>query len=107
MEAIHEEMTALHRDGVNEEELAMAREQVKSSFIFGLENITSRMFNLGKNKLLLDRVIDPDETLRTYDAVTAEDIANAVGLLCPSEEFCGAAVTGRDFDLEALIRRES
>lgn len=107
VEAIHEEMTALHRDGVNEEELAMAREQVKSSFIFGLENITSRMFNLGKNKLLLDRVIDPDETLRTYDAVTAEDIANAAGLLCPSEEFCGAAVTGRDFDLEALIRRES
>lgn len=102
--AIHEEMDLLRREGVSQEELAMAKEQVKSSYIFGLENITSRMFNLGKNKLLLDRVIDPDETLRIYDGVTAEDIAAMAGSLLDSSEFCGAAVTGRDFDLEGMIR---
>ena len=56
LDAIHYELDTLRDGGVTEEELAMAREQMKSSYIFGLESVNSRMFSIGKNKLLLDRV---------------------------------------------------
>ena len=64
-----------------EQELAMAKEQVNSSYIFGLENINSRMFNIGKNKLLLDRVYEADEILSSFDAVTTDDILQAAQLI--------------------------
>ena len=83
---------------------AMAKEQMKSSFIFGLENINSRMFNIGKNKLLLDKVYEADEVLQGYDNVTKEDILDAARLIGRASDYCGAAVTGREFDLEALVR---
>ena len=104
IEAIKYELHRIQKDGVTEDELTMAREQVKSAYIFGLENINSRMFSLGKNKLLLDRVYQPDDVLRAFDEVTREDVQEAARLLHEPEHFCGAAVTGRDFDMEAMVR---
>lgn len=102
--AIKEELRKLQEDGVSEDELAMAKEQVKSSYIFGLENINSRMFNLGKNKLLLDRIYDTDEVLRSFDQVSREDILDCARLIGDPSGFCGAAVTGRALALEELLR---
>ncbi len=104
VDAIREEILRLKKDGVTDEELTMAKEQVKSSYIFGLENVNTRMFSLGKNKLLLDRVYDPDEVLARYDAVTLSDIAAAAELIGEPADYCGAAVTGDELDLEALVR---
>ena len=98
------EIGKLCEEGVTDDELAMAKEQMKSSFIFGLENINSRMFNIGKNKLLLDKVYEADEVLQGYDNVTKEDILDAARLIGRASDYCGAAVTGREFDLEALVR---
>ena len=104
VKAIKYEIERLCEDGVTDDELAMAKEQMKSSFIFGLENINSRMFNIGKNQLLLDRVYEADEVLQGYDAVTKDDILEAARLIGHSSSYCGAAVTGKEFDLEALVR---
>lgn len=103
IEAIKEELNRIRTEGVSSEELAMAKQQVKSSYIFGLENINSRMFSLGKNKLLLDRVIDPDEVMRSFDEVTEEEILKVAGIIGDPENYCAAAVTGRDFDLRGMI----
>ncbi len=102
--AIREEILRLCSDGVTEDELMMAKEQVKSSYIFGLENINSRMFNLGKNMLLLEKVYAPDDVLSAYDAVTTEDILAVAQLIGDAAGYCGAAVTGQQFDLEELVR---
>lgn len=104
VQAIKDELGKLCEEGVSEDELVMAKEQVKSSFIFGLENINSRMFNLGKNKLLLDRVYETDDTLAAYDAVTREDVLAVAELIGDAASYSGGAVTGQEFDLEALIR---
>ena len=104
VKAIKDEIGKLCEEGVTDDELAMAKEQMKSSFIFGLENINSRMFNIGKNKLLLDKVYEADEVLQGYDNVTKEDILDAARLIGRASDYCGAAVTGREFDLEALVR---
>ena len=103
IDAIKEELCLIHSEGVSDEELAMAKEQVKSSYIFGLENINSRMFNLGKNKLLLDRTIDPDDVLRSFDEVSCEDILRVAAIIGDPANYCAAAVTGIDMDLKAMV----
>lgn len=104
LDAIHYELDTLRESGVTEEELAMAKEQMKSSYIFGLESVNSRMFSIGKNKLLLDRVYDEEEVLSSFDRVTREDIREVAEMIGDYSSYCGAAVTGRDFDLERIVK---
>lgn len=105
LDAVKHELEMLKKDGVTAEELSMAKEQVKSSYIFGLENINSRMFSIGKNKLLLDRVYSPEEVLNEFDKVTQDDIKQAAEMIGDYSSYCAASVTGTDFDLERLIKR--
>lgn len=104
LDAIHYELDTLRESGVTEEELAMAKEQMKSSYIFGLESVNSRMFSIGKNKLLLDRVYAEEEVLSSFDHVTREDIREVAEMIGDYSSYCGAAVTGRDFDLERIVK---
>ena len=105
LDAVRHELEMLKKDGVTAEELSMAKEQVKSSYTFGLENINSRMFSIGKNKLLLDRVYSPEEVLSEFDKVTQDDIKQAAEMIGDYSSYCAASVTGTDFDLERLIKR--
>ena len=105
LDAVRHELEMLKKDGVTAEELSMAKEQVKSSYLFGLENINSRMFSIGKNKLLLDRVYSPEEVLSEFDKVTQDDIKQAAEMIGDYSSYCAASVTGTDFDLERLIKR--
>jgi predicted Zn-dependent peptidase len=104
MDAIKEELYTLCDKGVTEDELEMAKVQVKSAYIFGLENVNSRMFSIGKSKLLMDEVNDPQEVLDSFDKVTKEDISEAAAMIGDFSSYCGASVTGADFDMEALIK---
>lgn len=104
LDAIHYELDTLRKSGVTGEELAMAKEQMKSSYIFGLESVNSRMFSIGKNKLLLDRVYAEEEVLSSFDRVTREDIREVAEMIGDYSSYCGAAVTGRDFDLERIVK---
>lgn len=104
LDAIHYELDTLRESGVTEEELAMAKEQMKSSYIFGLESVNSRMFSIGKNKLLLDRVYTEEEVLSSFDRVTREDIREVAEMIGDYSSYCGAAVTGKDFDLERIVK---
>lgn len=45
------EISSLKNNFVTEDELSMAKEQLKGNYIFGQENINSRMFSAGKNML--------------------------------------------------------
>ncbi len=103
LEAIHYELDMLRSGGVTEEELAMAKEQMKSSYIFGLESVNSRMFSIGKNKLLLDKVYSEKEVLSAFDKVSREDILEAAEMIGDYSSYCGAAVTGKEFDLERIV----
>lgn len=104
IDAIKYELDNFRKYGATEEELSMAKEQVKSSYIFGLENINSRMFSLGKNQLLLGKTFDPKNVLEAFDAVTSEDILNAAEIVGDYTAYCGASVTGNDFDLKGMMK---
>lgn len=69
IDGIREELELLDREGITEDELSASREQLKSSYIFGQENVASRMFAIGKNLTLLDRVFTTEEVLEGLNRV--------------------------------------
>lgn len=103
VDAIARELKLLAEKGVSREEFDMAREQMKSSFIFGQESVNSRMVYMGKNMLLLGRVRTPEEVLAKIDRVTMEDMAEAAGLISDIRQYCGALITNKDQDLKKYM----
>lgn len=74
LHSIREETERFLQDGVTDEELSRAREQIKANILMGLESTGARMSNMAKTEILFGRAFDPDETIAKYDAVTKEDV---------------------------------
>jgi predicted Zn-dependent peptidase len=100
---IKEELEKLSKNGVTKEELAMSKEQLKSSYIFGQENVASRMFAIGKRMLLLNNVLDTQEYISGIDNVTLEDIENITPLICDIKNYTAVCVTDKKINLDAMM----
>ncbi len=98
LQGIEEELMSLKKEGVTQDELSMSKEQLKSGFIFGQENVASRMFVNGKNVVLLDKIYTPEEIISEIDKVSLEDIDRVKSLICDTKSYTGVAVTDRRFD---------
>jgi predicted Zn-dependent peptidase len=61
-------------EGITAKELARAKEQVRGGLFMGLESVSNRMNRLGRNLLLLDKIIPPETTMEKVEAVTLEDV---------------------------------
>ena len=70
----NQEMESIKKDGITKEELMKAKEQVRGGLFMGLESVGSRMNRLGRNLLLLDRIISPETTMEKVDSVVQDDI---------------------------------
>lgn len=97
---IKEELDALLDKGITFEELAMAKEQIKSSFIFGQESVASRMFNNGKHILLTGNVESQEEFIEKVDKVTLDSVQHLINRICHFEDFTKVIVTGKENDYE-------
>jgi predicted Zn-dependent peptidase len=75
MDVIGTELTRLHADGVTEEELERARENVKGRTVLSMESTLTRMNRLGSSVLMGVPVMTVDEVLAAFDAVTLDDVA--------------------------------
>ena len=71
---IAQEIESVKNRNITKEEFYMAREQLKGNYILGLESTSSRMSSIGRNQLLLGRILTPDEVLTRIDNVTLDDI---------------------------------
>ena len=100
---IRRELQTMREDGVSEEELSIAKEQVKTTSIFSLENPAALMFSLGRNKLLMNRLFSVDESLEKYNAVTRADILKAAEMIGDLDNYCAAVITNKEMDIEELI----
>lgn len=61
-------------DGVTEKELNNAKEQLKGSFLLGLESSESRMHRNGKNELILSEHKTIDEVVELIDRVQLDNV---------------------------------
>lgn len=101
---IQDELKLLKADGVTTEELQTAKEQMKGSYIFSLENVNGRMFSIGKNMLLLDKIYTPEEVISSIDAVTMEDIADISEMITDIHNYSGVLIGKSKIDLKKIVQ---
>ena len=76
-EMIVAEAKAIAEGGMTEKEFAMAREQLKSGYILGLESTSARMQSNGRRLLLMNTTRTESETIDRINAVSCDE-ANAL-----------------------------
>ena len=89
-----EEMERVRKEGVTKEELMRCRDQLKGSYLLGMESSGARMNALGKTLLLQKREYSEQETLRRIECVTMEDIERILPI-CLDLSQASTALVGR------------
>lgn len=74
IDLIKGECEKIATEGLRQEELNRAKEQLKGSLLLGLENLGVRMNRLAKAELHDERLLTPDELMGKVEAVGPEDI---------------------------------
>lgn len=74
VDLVGEELDRLQRDGVSEEELAVARGHQRGELLLSMEDSATRMGRIGRSLLLHDEVLPVDELLTRTAAVTVEQV---------------------------------
>ncbi|MCH5586261.1 insulinase family protein [Shimazuella sp. AN120528] len=72
--------------GVLEEELRKAQEQLKGSMMLGLESTNNRMSRLGRNELLLEKHLTLDEIIAQVEQVTLDSVNKLANKIFHSEK---------------------
>jgi len=92
IEAVLKEIRRFREDGVSEDELARAREQVKSNVLMGLESTSALCSSSGRSELMLGRVVTADDLIEAYGSVTREQILSAAREFLDFERLSFSAV---------------
>jgi predicted Zn-dependent peptidase len=96
MDVIGTELARLHADGVSEEELERARENVKGRTVLSMESTLTRMNRLGSSILMDVPLLSVDEVLSAFDAVTLDDVMDLARELWAPERMSAAGVGGSE-----------
>ncbi|MCB2288346.1 insulinase family protein [Clostridium sp. CS001] len=67
--AIEEEVSNFAKNGIDNERLIKAKEQLKGSYILGLESTSSRMFSNGRSVMFTDKINTPEDVLQKINAI--------------------------------------
>ncbi|MBE7093041.1 MAG: insulinase family protein [Clostridiales bacterium] len=77
-ELIVDEANKMLDKGITEKEFIEGKEQLKGSFVLGLESGQARMHRNGKVLLLNDKVLTVDDVISSINAITIEDISKNI-----------------------------
>ena len=94
MDVIGSELRRLEADGVSEEELERARENVKGRTVLAMESTLTRMNRLGSSVLMDVPLLTMDEVLAELDKVTLADVNELARELFRPELMSAAGVGG-------------
>ena len=92
IDLITEECQRVAAEGLLQEELDRAKEQLKGSLLLSLENLAARMNRLAKAELYEERLLTPEELVARIDAVSPEDIVRVGRRLFAETPFSLAVV---------------
>lgn len=91
---IGNEIREVKAQKLTEQELEIAKTQLKASVIMGLEGISSRMSAYGKALLLENRVRNTEDTIKLIDRVNISTVADTIDQVFNIDKL-NIAVTGR------------
>jgi len=104
IQAVKDELESLKNEGVTISELSKAKEQLKSNYIFGQENVNGRMFSIGKSATLLGEIHTPEEVIAEIDNVTIEDVNEIKKYICDISNYSAAVITNNRIPLKKIIQ---
>ena len=85
------QLELLRREGVSEKEFREAKNQLRGSYLLGLESPGGRMQSMGRGQLHLGQCMTPEDTIAKIEAVTQADV-NAVAERIFAAEPCLSVV---------------
>ena len=74
LELIFKEIKDIQLNGVTDQELRRAKDQLKGNLLLSLESVNTRMSRLGKSQLYLGKVVPPEDIVLRIEKVTGDDI---------------------------------
>lgn len=89
---IVDEANKLLTDGITKKEFVEGKEQLKGSFVLGLESGQARMNRNGKILLLNDKVLTVDEVISGINKVTMDDISKNIKAMFDLKKISASAV---------------
>ncbi len=96
-EMILDDIKDLKKNYLTEKEIKESKEQLKGSYILGLESTSSRMMSIGKSMLLHRQVRDTDEILKLIDEVDKETINRVIDKVFNIDKL-GICIVGKDVE---------
>jgi predicted Zn-dependent peptidase len=102
-EIIGRELASLHAEGISDEELDRAKENVKGRIVLSSESTAARMARIGKALLFDTPLLTLDELLEKVDGVTSEDVSDLARELYAPEALSAAAIAPSEERFRAAL----
>lgn len=103
---VKNEIDTIVQKGISGEELEKSKEQLKGSYILGLESTSSRMNSIGKSELMLGRIYSPEQVLKKIDEIGMDNLQKIIGRIFDLNNISVTAVGNikKDVDLTGYIK---
>jgi len=95
---IRDEIISITREKISDSDIEKAKNQLKGSYILGLESTSSRMNSMGKSQLILGKVRTPQEILDSIDKVSRDSIYEIIRYVFRPEQMGISAIGDIDVD---------
>lgn len=92
-----EEIENLRLNGLTDQEIKESKEQLKGSYILGLESTSSRMMSIGKAMLLMKQVKNPNDIIESINNIDKERIDLIIDKVFNKENI-GVCIVGKDVE---------
>lgn len=100
------EIKELKRTKITSDQLERTKEQLKSNYILSLESSSSRMSNIGRSMIMLDRVLSPDQILKKIEAIDIDMIYELIDKVLDPQQASLCVVGPIDgTDFEAKLKK--
>lgn len=100
-ESIIEEIKTIKKYYLTDQEIKESKEQLKGSYILGLESTSSRMMSIGRSLLLNNKVESTDDILKSIDNVDRETVKIVIDKIFNLDKL-GVCIVGRDVEENKL-----
>ena len=96
-EIIKKEIKNIKENYLTQKEIDESKEQLKGSYLLGLESTSSRMMSIGKSMLLLNKVKTSDEILDCINNVNIDSVNKVIDKVFDLSNL-GVCIVGRDVE---------
>lgn len=98
-ELMLEEIANIRKNGITQAEFDRSKQQLKGSYILGLESTSARNSSIGKGELMRGRVDTDEELIGRIEAVTMDDVMEIIPTVTDTERMaCTAVGRGKNMD---------